>query len=65
MQPIEGTGSVVNLSFHIMKLSGKSTNGITVLAVAKLVFSKNEITLKLSVRSENKLVSTLVTNGIA
>lgn len=36
MQPIEGTGSVVNLSFHIMKLSGKSTNGITVLAVAKL-----------------------------
>lgn len=65
MQPLEGSDSVTHSSFHTMKLSGKSTNGVKVLAIAKIAYSKNEMTLKLSVRSEDMLVATLVANGIA
>lgn len=64
MQPLEGSDIATNLSFHTMKLSGKSTNGIKVLAIAKIAYLKNEMTLKLSVRSEDKSVATLVANGI-
>ncbi|KAG4301473.1 hypothetical protein PCK1_002399 [Pneumocystis canis] len=65
MQPLEGSESATHSSFHTMKLSGKSTDNNRVLAIAKMAYSKDELTLKLSVRSENKLVAMLVANGIA
>ncbi|KAG5514027.1 hypothetical protein PMAC_000649 [Pneumocystis sp. 'macacae'] len=64
MQPLEGSETVTHSSFHTMRLSGKSVDGSKVLAIAKIAYTKNEMTLKLSVRSEDIVLAALIANGI-
>lgn len=66
MQPLEGSDTPMQTSTHTMKLAGKSITGTKVLANVQMAYSaKSGVTVKISARSKDKEVASLVAGGIA
>ncbi|KAK3363645.1 adaptin N terminal region-domain-containing protein [Lasiosphaeria hispida] len=66
LQPLEGTDVPVNQTTHTLKLLGKTVNGGRVVANVRMAFSaKSGVTTKITVRSEEEGVATLVVASVA
>ncbi|KAL7276484.1 coatomer subunit gamma [Rhizina undulata] len=66
LQPLEGTDVVVSTSTHNLKLFGKTISGGRVAAEVKLAYSsKTGVALKITVRSEEEGVASLVVGSVA
>ncbi|KAK0729680.1 adaptin N terminal region-domain-containing protein [Lasiosphaeris hirsuta] len=66
LQPLEGTDVPVNQTTHTLKLLGKTVNGGRVVANIRMAFSaKSGVTTKITVRSEEEGVATLVVASVA
>ncbi|KAF1344776.1 adaptin N terminal region-domain-containing protein [Delphinella strobiligena] len=66
MQPLEGSEVALSNSTHSLKLYGKSVTGGKVAGLIRMAFSvKSGVTVKISVRSEEPGLATLVVGGVA
>ncbi|UPK90705.1 hypothetical protein LCI18_001640 [Fusarium solani-melongenae] len=66
LQPLEGTDVPVNQTTHTLKLLGKTVGGGRVVATVRMAFSsKTGVTTKITVRSEEENVATLVVASVA
>lgn len=65
LMPLESTDTPTSESSHVLKLYGKSITGEKVIAQARMVYSsRNGVTLKLTVRSEDESISAMVAESI-
>ena len=66
LQPLDGTDVATSTSTHTLKLYGKSVAGGKVAAEVKMAYSaKSGVTTKVTVRSEEEGLSTLVVASVA
>jgi len=66
LQPLDGTDVVLSTSTHTLKLYGKSITGGKIAALVKMAYSaKSGVTLRISVRSEEKGVAPLIISSVA
>ncbi|KAK1854737.1 coatomer subunit gamma [Colletotrichum chrysophilum] len=66
LQPLEGTDVPVNQTTHTLKLLGKTVGGGRVVANVRMAYSsKSGVTTKITVRSEEEGVASLVVASVA
>lgn len=66
MQPLEGSEIALSTSTHALKLYGKSVSGGKVASVVRMAYSaKSGVTVKVSARSEEEGLASLVVGGVA
>ncbi|QUC19832.1 uncharacterized protein UV8b_04073 [Ustilaginoidea virens] len=66
LQPLEGTDVPINQSTHTLKLLGKTVLGGRVVAMVRMAFSsKSGVTTKMTVRSEEENIASLVIASVA
>jgi coatomer subunit gamma len=66
LQPLEGSEVALSTSTHQLKLYGKSVQGSKVAAQVRMAFSaKSGVTVKVSARSEEEGLATLVVGAVA
>ena len=66
LQPVDGTDVPVNQTTHTLKLLGKTVLGGRVVANVRMAYSsKNGVTTKITVRSEEENVAALVIASVA
>ncbi|KAK9479463.1 adaptin N terminal region-domain-containing protein [Lipomyces japonicus] len=65
MQPLEGSDTALQAATHVLKLFARTLTGVKVIAQVRLAYStKSGVTLKITARSEDELVSKLVVAGV-
>ena len=65
LMPLESTDIPTSETSHVLKLYGKTITGEKVIAQARMVYSsRNGVTLKISVRSEDESISTIVAESV-
>lgn len=65
LMPLESTDIPSSETSHVLKLYGKTITGEKVIAQARIVYSsRNGVTLKISVRSEDESISTIVAESV-
>jgi len=66
LQPLEGTDIALSNTTHTLKLYGKSVAGGRVAALIKMAYSaKTGVTVKVSVRAEDKGLAAAMISSVA
>lgn len=66
LQPLDGSEVTLSTSTHTLKLYGKSVFGGKVASMVKMAYSaKSGVTTKISVRSEEEGLATLIIGSVS